>query len=163
VAESFANLILRITRTFDATPDRVFAAWTDPEQFGQWSGPVGMKTIECALDARVGGAWRLMGEGKNLPGSQPGAGVVRPTVSGKYLEVEPPKRLVFTWAWHEKDDFASPRGQESVVTVLFNAVGERTEMIFTQAVLKDEVSLAAHRRGWTEAFGKLDEFVRRTA
>jgi len=163
VAESFSNLILRMTRTFDAAPERVFAAWTNPDQFGQWFGPAGMTTVECALDVRVGGAWRLMGEGKNIPGREPGAGVVRPTVSGKYLEVEPPGRLVFTWAWHEKDDFDSPRGQESIVTVLFKAVGERTEMVFTQAVLKDEESLAAHRRGWTESFDKLDEFVRRSA
>ncbi len=163
MAESFSNLILRMTRTFDATPERVFAAWTDPDQFGAWFGPTGMKTIECRLDARVGGAWRLMGEGRDVPGRQQGGGPVRPTVSGKYLEVEPPGRLVFTWAWHEKDDFASPRGQESVVTVLFNAVGERTEMIFTQAVLKDEDSLAAHRRGWTESFDKLGDFVRRAA
>ncbi len=162
MAESFSSLILRMTRTFDATPDRVFAAWTDPDQFGQWFGPVGMKTVQCDIDARVGGAWRLMGEGRQIPGTQ-SQGRVRPTVSGKYLEVEPPGRLVFTWAWHEKDDFASPRGQESVVTVLFKPVGERTEMIFTQAVLKDEQSLAAHRRGWTESFDKLNDFVRRAA
>ena len=163
MSESFSNLILRMTRTFDAAPERVFAAWTNPDHFGQWFGPRAMNTIECALDARVGGAWRLMAEGQNVPGRHAEAGTVRPTVSGKYLEVEPPKRLVFTWAWHEKDDFASPRGQESIVTVLFNAVGEKTEMIFTQAVLKDEQALAAHRRGWTESYDKLDQFFRRAA
>ena len=159
MAESASGLIFRMARTFDATPDRVFAAWTDPEQFGAWFGPTGMKTIECELDAKVGGAWRLMGEGKNIPGRAQGP--VRPTVSGKYLEVEPPQRLVFTWAWHEKDDFSSPRGQESVVTVQFKPVGERTEMVFTQAVFKDQQSLEAHQRGWTESFDKLGEFLRR--
>jgi uncharacterized protein YndB with AHSA1/START domain len=159
MAESASGLIFRMARTFDAAPDRVFAAWTDPEQFGAWFGPTGMKTIECELDAKVGGAWRLMGEGKNIPGRAQGP--VRPTVSGKYLEVEPPQRLVFTWAWHEKDDFSSPRGQESVVTVQFKPVGERTEMVFTQAVFKDQQSLEAHQRGWTESFDKLGEFLRR--
>ena len=159
MAESASGLIFRMARTFDATPDRVFAAWTDPEQFGAWFGPTGMKTIECELDAKVGGAWRLMGEGKNIPGRAQGP--VRPTVSGKYLEVEPPQRLVFTWAWHEKDDFSSPRGQESVVTVQFKPVGGRTEMVFTQAVFKDQQSLEAHQRGWTESFDKLGEFLRR--
>jgi uncharacterized protein YndB with AHSA1/START domain len=160
VAESRSGLILRMTRTFDATADRVFAAWTNPEQFGQWFGPVGMKTLDCDLDARVGGAWRLMGEASNVPGAHSGAMPIRPTVSGKYLEVEPPARLVFTWAWHERDDFASPRGQESVVTVLFKPSGERTEMVFTQAVLKDEQALDAHRRGWTDSFDKLEDFFR---
>ena len=159
---SYSNLILRMTRTFDATPERVFAAWTNPEHFGAWFGPVAMHTVQCDIDAKVGGAWRLMAEGINVPGRHQD-GRVRPTVSGKYLEIEPPSRLVFTWAWHEKDDFASPRGQESVVTVLFKPVGERTEMIFTQAVLKDESVLEAHRRGWSEAFDKLGDNLRRAA
>jgi uncharacterized protein YndB with AHSA1/START domain len=160
VAESASGFIFRTTRTFDAAPDRVFAAWTHPDHFGAWFGPKGMKTIRCDIDPRVGGAWRLMGEGENVPGRS--AGLVRPTVSGKYLEFEPPSRLVFTWAWHEKDDFESPRGHESVVTVQFKPVGERTEMVFTQAMFKDEQSMAAHQRGWSEAFGKLDEFFRRS-
>jgi uncharacterized protein YndB with AHSA1/START domain len=162
VAQSASGLILRMTRTFDAAPERVFAAWTNPDHFGQWFGPVGMETVRCDIDAKVGGSWRLMGEGKNIPGRQ-GSGHVRPTVSGKYLEIEPPNRLVFTWAWHEKDDFASPRGQESVVTILFKAAGEKTEMIFTQAVLKDQPTLEAHNRGWTESFDKLGNFLRRAA
>jgi uncharacterized protein YndB with AHSA1/START domain len=162
MAESASGLILRMTRTFDATPDRVFAAWTNPDHFGQWFGPTGMKTVSCDIDAKIGGAWRLMGEGENIPGRQT-PGRVRPTVSGKYLEVEPPSRLVFTWAWHEKDDFASPRGQESIVTIQFKPVGERTEMLFTQAVFKEQAALDAHNRGWTESFDKLGDYLRRAA
>lgn len=161
MAESASGLIFRMTRTFDASPERVFAAWTNPDHFGAWFGPKGMTTVQCDIDARVGGAWRLMGEGEGekIPGRT--AGRVRPTVSGKYLEVEPPGRLVFTWAWHENDDFASPRGQESVVTIQFKPVGERTEMIFTQAVFKDEATRLAHQRGWTESFDKLGDYLRR--
>jgi uncharacterized protein YndB with AHSA1/START domain len=160
MAESASGLILRMTRTFDAEPDRVFAAWTDPQAFGSWFGPVGMKSVVCEVDPKVGGAWRLMGEGKEVPGRcEPG--VVRPTVSGKYLEIDPPNRLVFTFAWHEKDDFASSRGQETIVTLQFKPVGERTEMVFTQAVFKEEQALAAHNRGWAESFDKLGDFLRR--
>ena len=153
MAESFSNLILRMTRTFDATPDRVFAAWTDPEQFGQWFGPVGVKTVSCEIDARVGGAWGLVGEHDNA----------RMAVSGKYVEIEPPDRLVYTFAWHEKGDFALPRGQESVVTVVFTPVGQRTEMTFTQAVFRNEEAVAAHNRGWTDSFDKLGDILRRAS
>jgi len=52
MAESASGLILRMTRTFDAEPDRVFAAWTDPQAFGSWFGPVGMKTVLCDVDPR---------------------------------------------------------------------------------------------------------------
>jgi uncharacterized protein YndB with AHSA1/START domain len=158
MAESFSGLILRMTRTFDAAPDRVFAAWTDPEQFGAWFGPVGMKTEMCEIDAKVGGAWRLIGEGNNRGDN------MRPTVSGRFLEIEPPQRLVFTFAWHEKADFASPRGNETIVTIQFNpAGGERTEMVFTQAVFKEESALAAHNRGWTDSFDKLGDLLRKAA
>ncbi len=161
MAESASGLILRMTRTFDATPERVFAAWTDPEQFGAWFGPVGMKTVMCEIDARVGGVWRLMGEGRDIPGhSTPD--LVRPTVSGKYLEIEPPRRLVYTFAWHEKDDFASPRGPETIVTIQFKPVGQRTEMVFTQAVFDDQQHHDAHNHGWTESFDKLGDFLRRS-
>jgi uncharacterized protein YndB with AHSA1/START domain len=162
MAESASGLILRMTRTFDATPDRVFAAWTNPEHFSSWFGPVGMNAVLCEVDPKVGGGWRLMGEGRNLPGGHT-EGLVRPTVSGKYLEIEPPTRLVFSMAFHEKDDFASPRGHETVVTIQFKPVGERTEMVFTQAVFKEEQARAAHNRGWTESFDKLGSFLRRAA
>ena len=153
MAASDSDLILRMTRTFDATPERVFAAWTDASQFGQWFGPVGVKTVKCDIDAKVGGAWGLVGEHNNA----------RMAVSGKYLEIEPPGRLVYTFAWHEKGDFALPRGHESVVTILFKAAGQRTEMIFTQAVLQDRQSVDAHNRGWTDSFDKLGNILRRAA
>jgi uncharacterized protein YndB with AHSA1/START domain len=104
------------------------------------------------------------GEAKRMPGARLGSGPVRPTVSGRYLEIKPPHRLVFTWAWHETPDFNAPRGQESVVTVQFKeAAGRRTDMVFTQAVFKDEGAMAAHEMGWNEGLDKLEEFLRRTA
>ena len=48
-----------------------------------------------------------------------------------------------------------------MVTIQFKPVGERTEMIFTQAVFKDEQARAAHNQGWTESFAKLGDFLRR--
>src|SRR5258708_14714655 len=140
MAESASGLIAGMPRTCDDEPDRVSAAWTDPKSFGSWCGPVGMKPVVCEVDPKVGGAWRLMGEGKEIPGRcEPG--VVRPTVSGKYLEIEPPNRLVFTFALHETDDFASPRGQETIVTLQLKPAGQRTEMVFTQAVFKEQQAL----------------------
>ena len=162
MAESASGLILRMTRTFDAAPDRVFAAWTDARQFGAWFGPAGMKTVSCEVDARVGGVWRLIGEGRDIPGSSRPGELIRPTVSGRYLEIEPPRRLVFTFAWHEKDDFASPRGAETIVTIQFKPAGKRTEMVFTQAVFTDQPALAAHDEGWTGSFDKLRDLLGQT-
>lgn len=144
---------LRLSRVFDAPRQRVFAAWTDPDQFAQWFGPPGVTTVYCDLDVRVGGAWRLLGasaEGKHA-------------VSGKYLEVKAPERLAFTWAWHEEGDHARPRGHETVVTLDFKDVGGKTEMTMVQGRFAESSGAVNHDRGWTGSFTKLETFLGRGA
>ena len=60
---------LVMVHTFDATPARVFAAWTDPGQFVEWFGPPGMKNTHCRFDLRVGGTWEFqLGQSRYLVG-----------------------------------------------------------------------------------------------
>ena len=75
---------LVMVRTFEATPERLFAAWTDPAQFMEWFGPHGMKNTHCRFDLRVGGTWELTAEG---------LGTTR-AISGKYLAIDPPRLIV---------------------------------------------------------------------
>jgi uncharacterized protein YndB with AHSA1/START domain len=65
VTKSDATVILDdrslvVTRPFDAPRERVFEAWTDPEQVDQWWGPNGFTTETDELDIREGGAWRYV-------------------------------------------------------------------------------------------------------
>jgi len=143
--------VLSMAHTFDAPIERVFAAWTEPAQFMEWFGPHGMTNTHCELDVRVGGMWQLQGEGLGT----------RRAVSGKYLEIEPPRRLVFTWAWHETGDLASPREHETVVELRFRAVDTSTEMTLTQSSFRDATGTRNHEWGWTGSFEKLDAFLRR--
>ena len=142
---------LRLSRVFDAPCERVFAAWTDEEQFAEWFGPPGLTTLECRLDLRVGGAWRLLAQGSER----------RHAVSGHYLDVTPPYRLSFTWAWHLQGDPEKPREHETVVTLDFRALGDRTELVMVQGRFRDPDGSTDHNRGWTGSFTKLDEFLRR--
>jgi uncharacterized protein YndB with AHSA1/START domain len=144
---------LVMVHTFDAAPARVFAAWTDPGQFVEWFGPKGMKNTHCRLDLRVGGAWELTGEGLGT----------RRAISGRYLAIDPPRLLSFTWAWHESGSLDTPREHETTVTLEFKPVGRRTEMTLTQAHFRDTVGTTNHHWGWTGSFEKLDAFLSRTA
>jgi uncharacterized protein YndB with AHSA1/START domain len=144
--------MLRMTRVFDAPRERVFAAWTDPEQFAEWFGPEGVTTIDCALDVRAGGTWRLLGRGAER----------RHAVSGKYLDVAPPERLRFTWAWHTNGDPAAPREHETIVTIEFKTVGRKTEMTLVHGPFLDGTGVANHNRGWTGSLGKLDRLLARS-
>jgi uncharacterized protein YndB with AHSA1/START domain len=144
---------LVMTHAFDAEPTRVFAAWSDPAQFAEWFGPPGMKITHCRLDLRVGGVWELTGEG---------LGTTR-AISGKYLAIDPPRLLSFTWAWHESGSLDTPREHETTVTLEFRSMGKRTELTLTQSRFRDTAGTANHRWGWTGSFEKLDALLAKTA
>ena len=141
---------LAMVRTFDASPERVFAAWTDPAHFMEWFGPPGMRNTHCRLDLRVGGGWELTAEGR---------GTTR-ALSGRYLAIDPPRLLSFTWAWHETGSLDTPREHETTVTLAFRRIGRRTEMTLTQARFRDGDGTTRHRWGWTGSFERLEAFLR---
>jgi uncharacterized protein YndB with AHSA1/START domain len=142
---------LTLTRIFDAPPDRVFTAWTDPGQFMQWMCPPDAGLDECVLDVRPGGAWRAKGH----------APTRRFATSGVYLEVRRPDLLVFTWAHHETDDWSAPRGHETIVRVELRALGRKTELTLTHGPFPDTPSFNDHERGWKGSFEKLAVFTGR--
>ena len=112
-----------------------------------------MKNKHCRFDLRVGGTWELTGEGLGT----------RRAISGKYLAIDPPRLLSFTWAWHESGSLDTPREHETTVTLEFKPVGKRTEVTLTQSRFRDTTGTANHRWGWTGSFEKLDAFLSRAA
>jgi uncharacterized protein YndB with AHSA1/START domain len=52
--------LVRITREFDASPEKVFRAHTDPDLFAQWIGPRGMECTIDRFDCRTGGSYRYV-------------------------------------------------------------------------------------------------------
>ena len=141
---------LRLVHRFKAPIERVFAAWTDPEQFMQWMCPPGFALDQCELDARTGGAWRVHGY---KPDGSPFA------KSGVYREVRRSERLVFTWAHHADDCFASMRGHETTVELTFRAIDGTTELTLVHGPFVDAPSIEGHTEGRTASFGKLDDFL----
>ena len=94
------KITLRMERIIAATPERLFALWTEPEELIKWWGPEGYTTPKHAMDVRPGGRWRTTmrsPDGKDH------------TVSGIYRTLEPPRRLVFTWGWDDDAGAARPR------------------------------------------------------
>src|SRR3954453_7573204 len=86
---------LVVTRTFDAPAHIVFEAWTKPELFRQWWAPksTGVPLLSCEMDVRAGGKYRLE-FGHDAANSM--------AFFGRYREVPPPSRLV--WTNEEGDD-----------------------------------------------------------
>lgn len=131
---------LTLVRRIKAAPARVFAAWTQAEILAQWFGPHHTRVAEAQVDARVDGGFRLQLEED---------GGARHEISGRYLEIEPERRMVFTWAW------ASTPERESRVTVQFRPIDNGTEVTLTHDRFADSDTAMRHRRGWTESMERL--------
>ena len=139
---------LQVTRQINAPRERVFAAWTTPEQIPHWFGPASCRVLDAKIDLRVGGAYRF-----RVVSSEMGELVV----GGKYREISAPSKLVFTWQWEDDSDWANVT---SVVTVDFAEKDGGTEVRITHEGLPSGESAGRHEHGWN---GCLDKLVARAA
>jgi uncharacterized protein YndB with AHSA1/START domain len=133
-----------VTRIFNAPARIVFEAWTTPELFKQWWVPksMGMSLLSCEMDVRTGGKYGLVFG----PASKP------TPFYGRYIEVTPPSRLVWTNA--ESDNGA-------VTTVTFEEKGGQTLLVLHELYPSKEAFEAEHGMEdvMGETFEQLDELL----
>jgi uncharacterized protein YndB with AHSA1/START domain len=137
---------LVVTRTFNGPPRIVFEAWTKPELFKRWWAPrsTGVPLLSCEMDVRAGGKYRLE-FGHDASNSM--------AFFGKYIEVTPYSRLV--WTNEEGDDGA-------VTTVTFEEQDGKTLLVLHELYPSKEAldeSLAGMEGGMPEQFEQLDELL----
>ena len=139
--------MLRLSRTYEAPRERVFRAWTEPEQIRKWWGvEAGYTTTIADVDLRTGGRYRL--------GMQPPDTDQVYVVSGVFHEVRAPERLVYSWAW-EGEPMTDTGDTESVVTVEFIERGSSTELVLTHERLPSDEARDQHRHGWNGLLERL--------
>lgn len=134
------------TRTFDAPVRLVFDAWTRPELFRQWWAPKSapVPLLSCEMDVRTGGGYRLA-FGQDASSSM--------AFFGKYLDVSPPARLV--WTNEESADAA-------VTTVTFEENDGRTRLVLQDCYPSKEAldeALAGMEGAMPEQFAQLDALL----
>lgn len=136
---------LTVTRTFDSPARAVFEAWTRPELFARWWAPESMGAVlsACEIDARKGGGYRITF----------GSGSDSATFFGRYLEVTPPSRLV----WTNEESEEGP-----VTSVTFEDQGERTLLVFSELYPSAEPvpeAVAGTEAMMAEQFAQLDQLL----
>jgi uncharacterized protein YndB with AHSA1/START domain len=147
--ETPAPAPVRVTRTIKASRHRVFRAWTDPELLMRWFiEPDGEMRIR-ELDLRAGGRYALEGTVGNKPWR----------IEGRYLEVEPPAKLVYTWTWDNDPALGDPVGSDTLVTVEFLERGGETELVVTHERLATDKARAEHNAGWIGCLERLGSLV----
>jgi uncharacterized protein YndB with AHSA1/START domain len=132
-----------VTRTFNARPERVFAAFEDPAELARWMGQPGSKTEVHVLDVREGGEVRVQLSWEN-------GMTIR--LYGTFRRVERPSLLEFTWAMQGDD------ANKGVVTVEFQSHGTGTELTLTHEGLTGP-ALKQSRAGWNGWFDRLQTLV----
>jgi uncharacterized protein YndB with AHSA1/START domain len=133
---------LRIERTFNAPARRVFDAWTSAEVLRRWwHAEHNWETPIAEVDARVGGAIRLVMRNPN-DGSEHGG-------RGEYTLLDPPRRLAFTWAWD-----SNPSARQ-LVELEFVDEGDWTRVVMIHTGLP-AAETEDYREGWQNSFDNLD-------
>jgi len=137
------NRELTITRLIDASPDQVYAAWTQPELVKQWFAPKPWTTPRAQMDVRAGGSSLVVmcsPEGNEMP------------CHGVYLEVVPGKKLVFTDAYTEA--WIPSEKAFMTVTVTFENEGGKTRYTATVRHWTVADREAHEKMGFHEGWGQ---------
>jgi uncharacterized protein YndB with AHSA1/START domain len=141
-----ADRIVAVRRRIRATPGFLYQAWTNPERFIRWFGPKAWTVERCEIDARTGGAWRAWlkrGDGGSI------------CVGGVYTEVEPERRLVFTW---DNDERGRPTEVTSLVTIEFVELADGVEVSITHRELSTG-QMVDMDVGWNSTLDSLEDYV----
>ena len=139
---------ITITRLFDAAPERVFKAMSDPALIPRWWGPRKYETIVDKLDFREGGTWRFIN--RDADGTDYG-------FHGVYHGIEAPQRVVQTFEWEGMP------GHVSLETMTLEAVGGRTRLtaqsVFQSVADRDGMMQGDMESGVNETYDRLEEVV----
>jgi uncharacterized protein YndB with AHSA1/START domain len=136
---------LTLKRQLKAAPEKVYEAWTQPEQMILWWGVTPHpKTPIAEIDLRVGGRFRIQFWGQNDE---------HHSASGVYREVVPNRRLVFSWSWQSTPE------RESQVTIDIKPVDTGSLLTLLHEQLFDEKSRDDHTRGWNVMLDNLEKVL----
>jgi uncharacterized protein YndB with AHSA1/START domain len=127
-----SGAVIREVR-IDASPETVFAFFTDPAKMVRWKGKL------AQLDARPGGVYRVDINGTDV-------------ARGEFVTIEPPTRVVFTWGWEAEDNPIRPGA--STVEVTLTPDGEGTILRLVHRDLPEDAK-GAHAEGWDHYLPRL--------
>lgn len=139
---------LRMSRRFDVPVERLFAAWTDPDQAGQWMGP---RNVDCRIDRwefEEGGRYEIV-----LVSSENKEHGAR----GVFGTIDPPNRLTMSWTWQHEGQM---QGLQTFLDLQFLPAGDNaSELHLTHTMLPNDEMAEGHAEGWESALECLSEHL----
>jgi len=134
-----------VRRRMPAPREIVFEAWVDPKGMQEWMCPGDVVSAEAIVDVRVGGSFRIVMKRKDAEHVH----------LGTYQIVEPPAKLVFTWAG------ADNPGEMTLVTVEFFPYGDESELVLTHERFPKVDLAKRYESGWGAIADKFAAYLSR--
>ena len=135
---------LHVRRFVPASPERVFEAWTNPDDLQKWWGPVGVRCRSAEVDLRVGGQYRIANEFAD--------GTIL-WIAGEFEVIQRPHLLIYTWIVETE----SPKTER--VTVKFEQHAQGTDLILKHELIPTMKLRDQHQQGWLGCLDGLVEYV----
>lgn len=146
MSDESGTLQLHLERVLPVRPRRAFDACVEADRLARWWGPAGFTAPRVDLDVRQGGHYRIEMQ-------SPDAAAFH--LRGEFLEVDAPRRLVYTFEWEEPD----PDDRTTVVTLSFRDDGAGTRLVVDQGPFASEARLSLHEAGWTDTLDRLERYL----
>ncbi len=143
---------LLVEKSFPVSVQVLADAWTSPEKLKQWWKPAGNQLKNVENDLKTGG--KILYEF----GTQSGQEDLK--ITGEYQEVQPDKKLVYSWNW-DLPTTQAVTDNEFRLTVEFEPEGNGSKLKVTQENFKAQESIHPHQEGWNKALDDLLTFVSR--
>ena len=120
--------------SIDASPETIWEFLVDPEKATRWMG------MSATLEAEPGGLYRV----EVIPGH---------TARGEFVELDPPRRLVYTWGWEEGESSVPPGS--STIEIELVPEGDGTTVRLVHSDLPNAESADSHGHGWQHYLDRL--------
>ena len=139
-----AGPIVQVRRRVKAGAEQIFDLWTKPDLMVRWMSPYpGAVVCTASCDLRPGGAFSLVMSSAESSRE----------VSGAYVQIDRPRKLVFTWTGPLTNNV------ETLVTVELNPRGDETDLVLTHERLPTQAIVEGHTKGWGNILDHLAEAV----
>ncbi|MEJ2181636.1 MAG: SRPBCC domain-containing protein [Gammaproteobacteria bacterium] len=147
------TLVLR--HHYEANPDQVFQAWSDPKALGEWFGPHSHKCKVEKYDFCDNGDYQIrmipVGEDADCAGDTAEDSVC----AGKFVQIVPGEKIVMTFNWIE---YGADMG-DTLLTIEMSAKGGGTDLVLTHERLPNEELYEAHKGGWEGTLECIETFL----
>jgi len=132
---------------FPVSPERLYQAWTDPDDISQWFGAAPDSVSTAELDTRPGGTWRIrFDSGASEPG----------WLEGEYVELEPFSRIVFSWRHMQGVNGGEPiASPESRVSITLSGTKRLTTLTLRHEGISSDSARQNVGSAWVSSFERL--------